>query len=171
MIYSGVYACLVRSEMFRVSGVGTLQACMRRQVNGQSVRHITCPKQQMKQSLLIHATILYTQSIYSSRLWQSAIYARRAVVAERECGLSLMPRDGKGCRDLLQLARTRRRDVTRGDGVGRLVGGSRRAERGAWIDLCDYAGRCRGARLLKVWILSAVNSGGRAENARALCKE
>jgi len=65
------------------------------------------------------------------------IYARRAVVAECERGLSLMLQDGKGCRDLLRLARTRRRDVTRGDGIGLLAGGPRRAVRGAWfVQLC-----------------------------------
>jgi len=55
----------VRSEMFHVSGVGTLQACMRRQVNGQSVRHITCSKQQMKQKFISSYYNLYTQFIYS----------------------------------------------------------------------------------------------------------
>jgi len=71
MIYSGVYAvsCAdVRSDIFRVSGVGTSQAYIRRQVNGHSMRHITCPKQQMKQKFISSCCNLYTQIIYSSRM-------------------------------------------------------------------------------------------------------
>jgi len=52
--------CGRASEMFRVSGVDTLQACMRRQVSGRSVRHITCPKQRMKQKFIRLCYNLYT---------------------------------------------------------------------------------------------------------------
>jgi len=48
MIYSDVYAvsCTdVRSAVFRERGRYVTQACMRRYVSEQSVRHITCPKQ------------------------------------------------------------------------------------------------------------------------------
>jgi len=77
----------------------------------------------MKRKFISSCYNLYTQFIYSQTRMAEYGFAHRAVVAERERGLGLKPRDGKGCCDLLRLARTRRRDVIRGDGVGRLAGG------------------------------------------------
>jgi len=61
----------------------------------------------------------------------------------------------------------------RGDVTSRVVtasaGGPWRAVRGAWIGLRDYSGACRGFQ--SCVLLSAVNCGGRAENARALYKD
>jgi len=114
------------------------------------------------------------QFIYNV-LFTSCMYGRvRFTRVERLmqiAELNLRPRDGKVFRDLLRLARTRRRDVTRGDGVGRLARGPWRTGRGAWIGLRGYSGVLRCAAFKTCVLLSAVNCGGRAENARALCKD
>jgi len=142
------------AEGFVFERVDCLHARMRWSVRLRSRSERFCAKRKVY--------YLIMQFIYNV-LFTSCMYGRvRFTRVERLmqiAELNLRPRDGKVFRDLLRLARTRRRDVTRGDGVGRLARDPRRAVWGAWIGLCGCA--CRDARLLNVRILSAVNSGGR----------
>jgi len=130
------------------------------------------------------------------------MYGRvRFTRVERNCcrlrnassALTLRPRDGRVLRDLLRLVRTRRRDITRGDGVGRpeARGGPCKA-RGLACAVIRTRVEMRGFQSIRALSVkcgekaensrvlckeegrehpSFVLSGGRAENARALCKE